>query len=59
MLMLIRMEILFIVLFAYIRRIRAEKLQKIADAASSKAKDVLPVEAVAEKAKQVTSALVK
>lgn len=53
------MEILFIVLFAYIRRIKAEKLQKIADAASSKAKEVLPVEAVAEKAKQVTSAMVK
>lgn len=53
------MEILFIILFAYLRRVKAEKLQKIADAASSKAKEVLPVEAVAEKAKQVASAMVK
>ena len=53
------METLFIVLFAYIRKIRAEQLQKIADAASSKAREVLPVEAVVDKARQVTSAMVK
>lgn len=54
-----KMEILFIVLFAYIRRIRAEKLQKIADAASSKAKQILPVETVSKKAKQITSTILK
>ena len=53
------MEILFIVLFAYMRRVRAEKLQKFADAASSKAREVLPVEAVIDTAKQVTTAMVK
>lgn len=49
------MEILFIVLFAYMRRIKAEKLQKIAEAAASKAKEVLPV----DKAKQAMPALMK
>lgn len=53
------MEILFIVLFAYIRKIRAQKLQNVADAASSRAKEVLPVKAVIDKAKEVTSAMVK
>ena len=53
------MEILFIVLFTYIRKIRSEKLQKAAEVAASKAKEVLPVDAVAEKAKQVTSAMMK
>ena len=45
-----RMELLFIVLFAYLRQIRAKQLQKVADlaassaaAASEKAKTVLPV----------------
>lgn len=50
-----RMEILFIVLFAYMRRIKAEKLQKIAEAAALKAKEVLPV----AQAKQAMPALVK
>ena len=49
------MEILFIVLFAYMRRIKAEKLQKIADAAAPKAKEVLPVDHV----KQAMPALVR
>lgn len=53
------MEVLFIVLFAYLRRIKAEKLQKMADAASLKAKEVLPVEAASEKVRQVTSTLMK
>lgn len=45
-----RMELLFIVLFAYLRQIRAKQLQKVADMAASgaataseKAKTVLPV----------------
>ena len=45
-----RMELLFIVLFAYLRQVRAKQLQKLADlaaskaaAASEKAKSVLPV----------------
>ena len=49
------MEILFIVLFAYMRRIKAEKLQKIAEAAASKAKEVLPV----DQAKKAMPALVR
>jgi len=45
-----RMELLFIVLFAYLRQVRAKHLQRVADlakssaaAASEKAKTVLPV----------------
>lgn len=38
-----RMEILFIVLFAYLRRLRSTKLQQAANAAAEKAKVVLPV----------------
>ena len=49
------MEILFIVLFAYMRKIKAEKLQKIAETAALKAKEVLPV----DRAKQAMPALVK
>ena len=49
------MEILFVVLFAYMRRIRDEKLRKAAEAAASKAKEVLPVEI----AKQAMPALMK
>jgi hypothetical protein len=37
------MELLFIVLFRYIRKIRAEQLQKAAEIAASKAKTVMPV----------------
>ena len=37
------MEILFIVLFAYLRRLRSTKLQQAANAAAEKAKLVLPV----------------
>ena len=51
------MELLFVILFAYVRKIRAEKLQKLADAASSKTKGMLPLETISEKTKQVTSAL--
>lgn len=49
------MEILFIVLFAYLRKIRSEKLQKAAEYAASQAKDVLPVDQV----KQALPALAK
>ncbi|MCJ1316600.1 ADP/ATP carrier protein [Xylographa vitiligo] len=38
-----RMEILFVVLFAYLRRLRSAKLQKAATAAAEKAKHVLPL----------------
>ncbi|KAF7713486.1 Mitochondrial carrier protein [Penicillium ucsense] len=37
-----RMELLFIVLFAYLQRIRKEKLQKAIDTAAAKAKTSLP-----------------
>ena len=37
------MEVLFIILFAYARRVRAEKLQKLAALAAEKSKHVLPV----------------
>lgn len=49
------MEILFIVLFAYLRRIKLERLQKAAEAAASKAKETLPL----DQAKHATSALLK
>ena len=32
------MELLFVVLFAYLRRVRSEKLQKVAEAAATQAK---------------------
>ncbi|RAL60803.1 hypothetical protein DID88_009908 [Monilinia fructigena] len=38
-----RMELLFILLFRYLRKIKSEQLQKAADLAASKAKQVLPV----------------
>lgn len=38
-----RMEILFVVLFAYLRKLRSAKLAQAAEAAASKAKQVLPV----------------
>jgi hypothetical protein len=37
------MELLFIVLFRYLRKVRAEKLQKAAEIAASKAKMVIPM----------------
>ncbi len=49
------MEILFIVLFAYMRKVKSEKLQRVAEAAALKAKKVLPV----DQAKQAMPALVK
>ncbi|MCJ1272473.1 ADP/ATP carrier protein [Puttea exsequens] len=50
-----RMEVLFVVLFAYVRRIRSEKLQKVAAAAASKAKEVLPI----DQARQAMPVLVR
>lgn len=50
-----RMEILFIVLFAYLRRMKSERLQKTAGAAASKAKEILPL----DQAKQAMPALIK
>jgi len=38
-----RMELLFIVLFRYLRKLKSEQLQKAADLAASKAKQALPV----------------
>ncbi|KAI9809683.1 MAG: hypothetical protein M1825_000115 [Sarcosagium campestre] len=38
-----RMEILFILLFRYVRKARAEKLQKVAEAVAAKAKHVAPL----------------
>jgi len=38
-----RMELLFIVLFRYLRRIKTDQLQKAANLAAAKAKQVLPV----------------
>ena len=50
-----RMEILFIVLFAYLRRMKSQRLQKAAEAAALKAKEILPL----DHAKQAIPALIK
>lgn len=50
-----RMEILFIVLFAYLCRLRSQRLLKAAEAAASKAKELLPL----DQAKQALPALIK
>lgn len=49
------MEILFVVLFAYLRKVGSEKLQKAAEAVASRANEVLPV----DQAKQVLPILSK
>ena len=38
-----RVEILFMVLYAYVRRIRKERLQKLAELAATKVKEAAPV----------------
>lgn len=38
-----KMEFLFVLLFRYLRKVRAEKLQKVADLAAAQAKKVAPV----------------
>ncbi|TKA66252.1 hypothetical protein B0A49_08424 [Cryomyces minteri] len=50
-----RMELLFVLLFAYARRIRKEKLQQLADLAAKKAKPL--ADSVAEKAKGIAPRL--
>lgn len=35
-----RMELLFVILFAYLRKMKSEKLQKVAEAAAAQAKQV-------------------
>ena len=37
------MELLFILLFRYVRKVRAEKLQKLADITAEKAKSAAPI----------------
>jgi hypothetical protein len=38
-----RMELLFVLLFRYLRKLKAENLQKAADLAAAKAKQALPI----------------
>jgi len=38
-----RVELLFVLLFRYVRQLRADQLQKLADAAASQAKRVAPM----------------
>ncbi|KAG9556048.1 hypothetical protein KCU77_g19537, partial [Aureobasidium melanogenum] len=38
-----RMELMFVLLFRYVRKLRAEKLHKVAEFAAEKAKKVAPV----------------
>lgn len=49
------MEILFTVIFAYLRRMKLEGLERAADAAASKAKEIIPL----DQAKQAMPALTK
>lgn len=51
------MELMFLILFRYVRKVRAEKLQKYADMAADRAKKV--ADAAASKAKQAAPVLVK
>jgi hypothetical protein len=43
MLIIYRMELLFVLLFRYMRKLKADKLQKAADLAASSAKQALPL----------------
>ncbi|KAL9640137.1 MAG: hypothetical protein Q9164_000460 [Protoblastenia rupestris] len=54
-----RMELLFILLFGYMRRLRDQKLRQAAEAAAIKAKEVLPLETAIERAKQSMPAIMK
>ena len=38
-----RMELVFVILFAYLRRVRSEKLQRIARTAAAHAKEGMPM----------------
>lgn len=52
-----RMELSFILLFRYVRKVRQEKLQKLVDMAAEKAGQAAPV--LTERAKQAAPALLK
>lgn len=52
-----RMELLFVLLFRYVGKIRAEKLQKIADIAADRAKKVAP--GMVDQAKKIAPAMMK
>ena len=54
-----RIEILFIVLFAYMRKVRDDKLKKAVDMTVNKANEILPLEAAAERAKESMPAIMK
>ena len=51
------MELTFILLFRYVRKVRAEKLQEYADMAADRAKKV--ADAAASKAKRAAPVLMK
>ena len=53
------MELLCILLFGYMRRLRDQKLRQAAEAAATKAKEVLPLETVIQRAKQSMPAIMK
>lgn len=60
--MIRRIELLFVLLFVYVRQVRQEKLQKLSDAAVAKAKEIDTqklADLAAEKLKQVTPAIAK
>ncbi|KAI9687414.1 MAG: ADP/ATP carrier protein [Bogoriella megaspora] len=52
-----RMELLFILFFRYLRKVRAEKLQKVIDAAAEKSKEVADI--AAQQAKKVAPVTIK
>ena len=53
------MEILFIIVFAHVRRIRDQKLKKLAEAAAKNVHKALPLESVAERTKDALPSLMK
>ena len=53
------MELFFIVVFLYVRKLKSEKIQKAAEAAASRVKEALPIESVAETARNLAPTLIK
>ena len=53
------MEILFVILFAYLRKIRSDKLQKAAEAATHKARDKAREARLVDQAKHALPTLMK
>ena len=53
------MEILFIVLFAYMRKIRENRLKKALGSTASKVSNVLPLQKAASMAKQSVPAIMR